>query len=132
MEEYTVREWEPAGRAITLLNVGGLAVLVGALFVYGGIWATATGSSGASITALDVLIAVVATFGLMGLHEGIHGVAIAAFGLGSAVAFATVIGPLVEVPVLISLVSAAFWFRDKWFDSSEQSQRGVGRNKIYP
>lgn len=91
MEEYTVREWEPAGRAITLLNVGGLAVLVGALFVYGGIWATATGSSGASITALDVLIAVVATFGVMGLHEGIHGVAIAAFG-GKPVYGATMIG----------------------------------------
>lgn len=57
-------------------------------------------------------------------------VAIAAFGLGSAVAFATVIGPLVEVPVLISLVSAALWFRGKWFPSSEQSQRVVSR-KIY-
>jgi len=57
-------------------------------------------------------------------------VAIAAFGLGSAVAFATVIGPLVEVPVLISLVGAAFWFRGKWFASSEQSQRVVSR-KIY-
>jgi len=42
-------------------------------------------------------------------------VAIAAFGLGSSVAFATVIGPLVEVPVLITMVNLAFWFRKKLF-----------------
>jgi ACR3 family arsenite transporter len=99
-----------------------IALIAVPLFVFfAGMWALAYGASAALGFDYTESISVAFTASSNNFELAIA-VAVAVFGIGSNVALATVVGPLIEVPVMLGLVRVALATKDRLFSDS----RGTG------
>ncbi|MFB6138189.1 MAG: arsenic resistance protein, partial [Halobacteriaceae archaeon] len=103
-----------------LANPGEIVAIAVPLFVFfAGLWALAYGTS--AVLGFDYPESVSLAFTASSNNfELAIAVAVAVFGVGSDVALATVVGPLIEVPVMLALVRVALATRSRLFPATDR------------
>ena len=101
------------GEKIILQPLDVLRIAVPLILYFGGMWLVSY-FVGRALSREHAPATTVAFTAASNDFELAIAVAVAMFGITSGQAFATVIGPLIEVPVMVALVSVAFWFRRRF------------------
>ena len=111
-----------------LANPGQIVLIAVPLFVFFvGMWGLAYGTS--TVLGFDYRESVSVAFTAASNNfELAIAVAVAVFGIGSDVALATVVGPLIEVPVMLALVRVAVATRSAVFGEEEEEVSGVAHS----